>query len=309
MGQVHRATHSLLRRPAAIKLIREGEVNEASMRRFEREVQLTSELTHANTVAIYDYGHTPEGVFYYVMEYLDGLDLQALVRRYGPLPPERVVHILRQACGALEEAHSRGLVHRDIKPANIVLCRRGDVPDVVKVLDFGLVKDLAAPDETRQNVIAGTPAYLSPEAIEDPETVGPASDLYALGAVAYFLITGEQLFEKKTLAAFCAAHLTERPASPSQRLDAPVPEILEELVMACLEKAPEHRPKSAHELRRALDLVDAERSWSEDEARAWWTTHEASEPPAAVESSAPAADTGGLSVTVDVRARRARGVT
>jgi len=239
-----------------------------------------------------------------VMEYLDGLDLRELVRRHGPQPPERVVHILQQACGALEEAHARGLVHRDIKPANIVLCRRGDVPDVVKVLDFGLVKDLDSPDETKQNVIAGTPAYLSPEAIEDPETLGPASDLYALGAVGYFLITGRQLFEKKTLAAFCAAHLSERPMAPSERVDSPVPEVLEELIMSCLEKAPEHRPKSAHELRRALELVEPERHWNEDEARAWWVTHEAAAPEPLADDTGGAEPAPEVSVTVDVRRRR-----
>jgi serine/threonine protein kinase len=235
-----------------------------------------------------------------VMEYLDGLDLSRLVQRYGPQPPERVVHILRQACGALEEAHARGLVHRDIKPANIVLCRRGDVPDVVKVLDFGLVKDLGSPDETRKNVIAGTPAYLSPEAIEDPDAVGPASDLYALGAVGYFLITGEQLFDKKTLAALCAAHLNERPVAPSQRLGSSVPEVLEELVMKCLEKVPAQRPENAQELRHQLELADLDNRWVEDEARAWWTKHEASEP-VSVANDASATPP---SVTVDVRGRR-----
>jgi len=298
MGRVYRATHALLRRPAAIKLVREGEVGAQALARFEREVQLTSELTHPNTIAIFDYGHTPEGVFYYVMEHLDGLDLQTLVTSYGPQSPQRVVHLLRQICAALHEAHMRGLVHRDIKPANLVLCSLGGTPDVVKVLDFGLVRDLESDDKTAAGVLAGTPAYLSPEAIKDPDEIGPASDLYAVGAVGYFLLTGENVFEGKTLAAVCAAHLHERPVRPSERLGAPVPEVLEELIMDCLEKDPGDRPASARALRLALSMVELERAWDEDEALAWWDRYEAeaAERPAPVQAS-------DLSMTVDVRAR------
>jgi tRNA A-37 threonylcarbamoyl transferase component Bud32 len=307
MGEVYIATHALLRRPAAIKLLREGEVNEAAMRRFEREVQLTSELTHPNTIAIFDYGHTPEGVFYYVMEYLGGLDLGTLVERYGPQPPGRVVHILRQVCRALEEAHAHGLVHRDIKPANIILCERGHEPDMAKVLDFGLVKDLSADEGTVENVVAGTPAYLSPEGIADPDSVGPLSDIYALGAVGYFLLTGTQVFERKTLTAVLAAHLQDYPTPPHERLGAPVPRMLEALILNCLDKDPANRPQSAHALRQALDTVELPQPWTEDEARTWWTNHRQQEPGAEV--AAPATELAesqvrGLTVQVDVGTRK-----
>jgi hypothetical protein len=304
MGQVYRATHALLRRPAAIKLLREGEVSDAAMRRFEREVQLTSELTDPNTIAIFDYGHTPEGVFYYVMEYLGGLDLGTLVGRYGPLPPGRVVHILRQVCGALEDAHAHGLVHRDIKPPNIILCERGSQPDMVKVLDFGLVKDLGAQAGTMENVVAGTPAYLSPEAIAEPDSVGPASDLYAVGAVGYFLLTGKEVFERPTLSAILAAHLLDVPTPPHERLGAPLHAMLEKLMLRCLEKDPANRPASAHALRCALDAVELEHPWGEEDARAWWANHEPVE--GATKSPEPTASPAhGLSMTVDVGSRQA----
>jgi serine/threonine protein kinase len=283
-------------------------VNEAAMRRFEREVQLTSELTHPNTIAIFDYGHTPEGVFYYVMEHLEGLDLGTLVERYGPQPPGRVVHILQQVCGALDEAHAHGLVHRDIKPANIILCERGNVPDVVKVLDFGLVKDLGAQNGTVENVVAGTPAYLSPEAIADPDSIGPPSDLYAVGAVGYFLMTGEQVFERQSLTATLAAHLQDWPTPPHERLGAPVPEALEQLIMDCLDKDPAKRPPNARALREAVDAVELSDPWTEDEARTWWTNHRQQ----ALATGAPAEATvvdesriRGLTVQVDVHGRQA----
>jgi serine/threonine protein kinase len=301
MGQVYRATHALLRRPAAIKLLREGEVNEAAMRRFEREVQLTSELNDPNTIAIFDYGHTPEGVFYYVMEYLGGLNLETLVERYGPQPPGRVVHILRQVCGALAEAHAHGLVHRDIKPPNIILCERGSQPDMVKVLDFGLVKDLDAQSGTIENVVAGTPAYISPEAIGEPETVGPASDLYAVGAVGYFLLTGEQVFERPTLASILAAHLLDQPAPLHERLGQRVNEMLEALVMQCLEKDPARRPESAQALREALSAIKLDHPWSEEDARSWWADHE---PKYVTTAPEPTARVHGLSMTVDMGSRR-----
>ena len=307
MGQVYRARHALLRRPAAIKLLREGEVSEAAMRRFEAEVQLTSELTHPNTIAIYDYGRTPEGVFYYVMEYLEGLSLDTLVGHYGPQPPERVVHILEQVCESLEEAHAHGLVHRDIKPANIILCERGTKLDVVKVLDFGLVKDLSVQDATAENVVAGTPAYLSPEAIADPATVGPLSDLYAVGGVGYFLLTGEEVFERNTVPALLAAHLLDTPVPLHERLGAPVPEALERLVLACLDKDPANRPQSAHLLRQALNAAELPHPWTEHEARTWWTNHRGREPDpdvAAAPTELDASRVRGLTMQVDVHDRK-----
>jgi serine/threonine protein kinase len=307
MGEVYLANHALLRRPAAIKLLREGEVNETAMRRFEREVQLTSELTHPNTIAIFDYGHTPEGVFYYVMEYLEGLSLNALVDRYGPQPPERVVHILKQVCKSLEEAHAHGLVHRDIKPANIILCERGTTPDFVKVLDFGLVKDLSAQNGTVQDVVAGTPAYLSPEAVNDPDTIGPASDLYALGAVGYFLLTGEEVFERKSIVALLRAQLLDPPVPPHERMGAPLPEALEKLIMACLDKDPANRPQSALALREALESMELPHPWSEHQARLWWTNHRRKEPVPELAAEATVVDESriqGLTVEVDVYARK-----
>ncbi len=193
MGVVYKGHHAMLRRPTAIKMLNLENVNEASIERFEREVQITCNLNHPNTIAIYDYGRTPEGVFYYAMEFLDGIDLQSLVEKYGPQPSGRVIQILKQVCGSLYEAHSLGMVHRDIKPANVMLNRRGGEPDVVKVLDFGLVRAL---DDGKQagptGGLAGTPLYMSPESIQTPDMVDPRSDLYAVGAVGYFLWTGNR---------------------------------------------------------------------------------------------------------------------
>jgi hypothetical protein len=271
MGRVYRAWHVLLRRPTAIKLLHGGRSDPVAQRRFEREVRLTSQLTHPNTIAIFDYGHTPDGVFYYAMEYLDGVDLQRLVEATGPLPPSRVIHILRQACESLAEAHALGLIHRDVKPANLILCERGRRLDVVKVLDFGLVKDLVHVDVdlTNPHAVAGTPLYTSPEALTDPEQVGPASDLYALGAVAYFLLTGRTVFEGRVAVAVWAQHVNAQPLPPSTHV-AGIPADVEAIVLRCLAKAPEDRPASAEALGQALAAcADAER-WTQDDARRWW---------------------------------------
>jgi serine/threonine-protein kinase len=280
MGTVYRARHAMLRRPTAVKLLPPEKVGESSLERFEREVQLTAALSHPNTVAIFDYGRTPDGIFYYAMEYLDGVDLESLVLAHGPQPPARVVHVLRQVCGSLSEAHEAGLVHRDIKPANVILCERGGAPDVAKVVDFGLVKDLEdAHAITRTDAITGTPLYLAPEAVRGEEVDG-RGDLYALGALGYFLLAGRNVFEGKTLVEICGHHLHATPAPPSQPLGRPLPPQLEAVILSCLEKDPERRPASARELATRLAECDDVAEWTEDEARAWWAEHGASLAPA-----------------------------
>lgn len=275
MGVVYKGCHAMLRRPTAIKMLNVDRVNEMSVQRFEREVQITCKLNHPNTVAIYDYGRTPEGVFYYAMEYLDGIDLQALVENYGPQSEARVIRILQQICGSLYEAHSLGLVHRDIKPANIMLNRRGGEPDVVKVLDFGLVKAL---DDDRQDrasqSLSGTPLYMSPEAIQSPETVDARSDLYAVGGVGYFLLTGQTVFSAATLAELCRQHVTAVPQAPSERLGRAVSSELESALLACLEKNRSRRPQTARDLANMLSRAAAATEWSVEEADAWWGRHE-----------------------------------
>jgi serine/threonine-protein kinase len=276
MGTVYRAKHAMLRRPAAIKLLAKDRASEKDQARFEREVQLTSTLTHPNTIAIFDYGRTAEGVFYYVMEYLNGLDLDRLIKSYGPLGPARTIHILAQVCGALAEAHALRLIHRDIKPANIMLTRRLDEPDVVKVVDFGLVRTLATETtESRGDVITGTPLYLSPEAISNPEAVDERADIYALGAVAYFLLAGRDVFSGRTVVDVLSQHMLRAPDPPSVHLPKPLPPDLERLVLKCLAKEPSERPPSATALRDAL-LVCADASrYDRAAASAWWREHEA----------------------------------
>ncbi len=274
MGTVYRARHAMLRRPTAIKLLPAEKAGEHAVARFEREVQLTARLTHQNTIAIYDYGRTPEGVFYYAMELIDGVDLDALVRRAGPMPPARAIHVLAQICDALDEAHSMGLVHRDVKPANVLLCERGRSVDVVKVCDFGLVKETVAEgggDLSAANVIVGTPLYLAPEAITTPSAIDGSADLYAVGCVAYWLLTGTEPFSGSTLVEICAHHLHSVPEPPSQRLGAPIPPDLERLVLSCLAKKREERPESAAALASALRACDVPR-WTNDEGRAWWAS-------------------------------------
>jgi eukaryotic-like serine/threonine-protein kinase len=267
MGSVYRARHALLRRPTAVKLLRADRTGEAALLRFEREVQLTSQLSHPNTVSIYDYGRTADGIFYYAMEYLDGLDLQRLVELAGAQPPARVVHILSQVCRALSEAHGLGSIHRDIKPANIILCEHGGAQDVVKVVDFGLVKSLGNSDDAQLSMaeaIVGTPHCLAPEAIRSSEA-DLRSDLYALGAVGYFLLAGKHMFEGESAMEVCAHQLhTTPPALPEH-----VPTALAEVLMRCLSKDPDARPQSATELLHALAALDIP-AWTELQARSWW---------------------------------------
>jgi serine/threonine protein kinase/CHASE1-domain containing sensor protein len=274
MGVVYRAAHALLRRPAAIKLLLKDTASQADLARFEREVQLTSRLAHPNTISIFDYGRTQNGVFYYVMEYLDGLDLDRLVREDGPLDPGRAIHILAQVSGALAEAHLLGLVHRDIKPANIVLTERRDEPDVVKVVDFGLVKTLEPSQSelgiTQINTITGTPLYLAPEAITSPQHMDGRTDLYALGAVAYFILTGEHVFQGATVLEVLTKHLLEEPEPPSKRLGRPFAADLEAVVLSCLAKDRGARPESASALRAALLACEDAERYDMEAARVWW---------------------------------------
>ena len=279
MGVVYRATHAMLRRPAAIKLLLKDRASEADLVRFEREVQLTSRLVHPNTISIFDYGRTAEGVFYYVMEYLDGIDLQRFVDQYGPVEPARAIHILAQISGALAEAHALGLIHRDIKPANIVLTERPDEPDVVKVVDFGLVKNFGGSlaESAAGDAIIGTPLYMAPEAISRPDTVDGRSDLYAVGAVAYFLLTGRHVFEAATVLEVCSKHMLETPMPLSQRLGKALPADLEAIVLGCLAKDRDARPASAAVLRSSL-LACADAAHIDlPAARAWWQAHRASQ--------------------------------
>jgi eukaryotic-like serine/threonine-protein kinase len=272
MGLVYKARHALLCRPTAVKLLPAELAGERNVKRFEREVQLTSSLTHPNTIAIYDYGHTPDGTFYYAMEYLEGLTLDDLVTYDGPQPAARVVHILRQVCGALAEAHGIGLIHRDIKPANLMLCARGGIPDCVKVLDFGLVKETShteGTEITNDGTLLGTPAFLAPEAIGNSEPIDARADIYALGAACYQLLAGVPVFQATTVIEMCAAHLHKVPESPSKRSGQRIPAYLEELVLSCLAKDPNARPSSVSAILEVLDRR-SDVAWSMADARQWW---------------------------------------
>ncbi len=277
MGVVYKGHHSMLRRPTAIKLLHTDKVNETSISRFEREVQITCQLNHQNTIAIYDYGRTPEGVFYYAMEYLDGMDLQDLVKQYGAQPESRVIHILLQICGSLYEAHSLGLVHRDIKPANVMLNRRGCEPDVVKVLDFGLVKaadQKVGAVQAGEGSLTGTPLYMSPESIQTPMTVDARSDIYAVGAVGYFLLTGLPVFEAEGIAALCQKHIEEKPLTPSRRAQVEVSSQLEDAIMSCLDKSRAKRPQTARDLSLLISKCAAAGAWTIEDGDRWWGRHE-----------------------------------
>jgi hypothetical protein len=300
MGTVYRATHAMLRRPAAIKLLSKDRASEQDQSRFEREVQLTSRLAHPNTISIFDYGHSAEGVFYYVMEYLDGFDLERLVTSEGPLEPARVIHILVQVCGALSEAHALGLIHRDIKPANIVLTERIDEPDVVKVVDFGLVKTLEKNSgDSHTGTITGTPMYLAPEAIVSPERVDARTDLYALGAVAYFLLVGRNVFEAETVVGVLGKHLTALPEAPSEQLGRPLPSDLEAIVLQCLAKEQNARPTSAAALAAALLACRDAPCYDRQAATTWWQ-----ERGAQLRASGSPAVRGSETMAIDLAERR-----
>ena len=290
MGEVWKAEHRMLARPAAIKLVRSGHGTGPSRsggtehHRFEREVQATAQLRSPHTVEVYDYGLTEDRRFYYVMELLDGLSLEELVKRYGPVPPERAAHILRQACHSLGEAHAHGLVHRDIKPANLYLCRQGLELDFVKVLDFGLVKRAGQP--ARQDVkltdvgaFAGTPAYGSPEgAAGDGEEVDPRSDLYSLGCVGYWLLTGRTVFQANSPMLMLVQHIHQQPEPPSKHSELFVPAELDAVILDCLRKDKTERPHSAEILASRLAALRFTRDWSGERAQQWWEVHRPGRP-------------------------------
>jgi hypothetical protein len=293
MGVVYRAHHAMLHRPTAVKFLDPQKTNDQSIARFEREVRLTSQLSHPNTITIFDYGRTPEGVFYYAMELVNGTTLEALVVREGAIPVGRTIWFLRQICGSLAEAHEAGLVHRDIKPANIMVCTCGGVRDFVKVLDFGLAKAVDAEKQARltaAGAIAGTPLYLAPEAIQDPDHVDARADLYAVGAVAYFLLTGRPLFEGRSVMDILQMHLKTEPTLPSSVAPRPVPAELDRWVLAALAKDPAQRPPSARVMLDQLDEWSQRFPWSQADARGTAPTAQTMMSPTPRPSAEPAAD-------------------
>ncbi|MFC1639541.1 serine/threonine-protein kinase [Gemmatimonadota bacterium] len=279
MGEVWRASHRMLARPAAVKLVRTDSLGwdrDTAVARFEREAQVTAALQSPHTVELYDYGVSEDGTIYYVMELLEGVDLDELVKQHGALPAERVVHILRQVCASLGEAHRRNLIHRDVKPANIFLCKRAFEYDFVKVLDFGLVRkhstvDPEAPanELSQMGMVMGTPAYIAPEVING-EPADARSDIYAVGCVAYWLLTGEKVFDSPTLAALLVAHASKEPVPPSQRAGAKIPVSLDALVLDCLKKDPADRVQNADEIVERLRTVEFGDQWTQERAENWW---------------------------------------
>jgi serine/threonine-protein kinase len=281
MGEVWAARHRMLARPSAIKLIRpeilgaSEESRTTAIKRFEREAKATARLTSPHTVVVYDFGTTVNGSFYYAMELLNGIDLDSLVDRFGPVEPARAVFLLSQACDSLQEAHDVGLIHRDVKPANMLACRIGRQHDFVKVLDFGLVKTLEAADRNTQltgEIITGTPAYMAPEQATDVSQVDHRTDIYALGCVLYWLVTGHQVFGNNSPMATIADHITSKPVVPSRRAEVEIPPAMDQLILDCLEKRPDDRPQSVAEVQAQLtDLVTD--AWTPARADAWWESH------------------------------------
>ncbi|HEX4142178.1 MAG TPA: serine/threonine-protein kinase [Pirellulales bacterium] len=272
MGDVYLAEHQLLKRACAVKLIRASSgLDPRALARFEREVRITATLSHPNTVEIFDYGRTEDGTYYYVMEYLPGLSLADLVEQYGPLPPERVVYLLRQVCHALREAHGADLIHRDIKPSNIFAARRGGQDDVAKLLDFGLVRPLEPVASAEQSAVGpiGTPAFMSPEQVMGESEVDARSDIYSLGAVAYYLLTGRPPFQQRSGIGTLIAQVRD-PVTPLTQLRADVPADLERVVLWCLAKQPVERPADVDVLERALGQCACAADWDQRRASAWW---------------------------------------
>jgi len=284
MGEVYRAKHRLLARPAAVKLISptalkgvSAEENRVVIERFRREAEAAATLRSPHTIELYDYGVAEDGTFYYVMEILDGIDFHQLVQLHGALPAERVVHLLSQACDSLGEAHLSGLVHRDVKPSNLFACRMGLKVDYVKVLDFGLVKSDPAHAENQVEIttagsVSGTPAFMAPESVSGIGSVGPAADVYALGCVAYWLLTGQNVFKAPNPMMMMVQHVQAAPVPPSLKAPHPVPHDLEALVMKCLSKDPVDRPADAAELARLLSELRVAMPWTDARAQQWWSS-------------------------------------
>ncbi len=272
MGTVYMGQHQLLRRKVAVKVLEGPELSSRAIARFEREVQATVKLRHPNTVSIYDFGHTANGEFFYVMEWVDGITLQQLVKEYGRQPAERVIYLLLQVCGSLSEAHQKGIIHRDIKPANIMVSAQSGLYDSVKLLDFGLVKEIESENTilTITESFTGTPSYMSPEAVRDAANVDHRSDIYSLGAVGYMLLTGVPVFEGGSAVDVCVKQLNEQPIRPSERIKERLPEDLQNVLLSCLRKFPEERPRTVDELAETLQHCADSTRWSMGEARRWW---------------------------------------
>ncbi len=272
MGSVYRGMHDVLKREVAVKVLEGEEVNAQSVTRFEREVRLTARLRHPNTIAIYDYGRTLDDTFYYVMEYVDGITIQQLIAEFGRQPPQRVIHLLLQICGSLSEAHELGLVHRDIKPANILVTARAGLYDMVKVLDFGLVKQIEreTTELTQTDGITGTPMYMSPEAVRDATTVDERSDLYSIGAVGYMMLTGLPPFDGEATVDICLKQLNEDPMRPSDRISSPLAEDLQNILMNSLRKDPDQRPRTVQDFAESLGQCLDAHTWTAADAYRWW---------------------------------------
>ncbi len=277
MGQVYLAQHALMCRPTAIKTMQDTAAESpAELARFEREVRLSATLTHPNTITIYDFGRTADNAFYYAMEYLEGLDLQALVERFGPVLAERTVFVLRQVCGSLGEAHDRGIVHRDVKPSNIFLTHRGGLYDFAKVLDFGLAKQIRSNEAatvTKTGMLFGTPRYLAPEMVYGSEEIDGRADLYNVGGIAYWMITGQPPFASSSSVEVIIDHVKTTPTRPSKISELPIPRDLDDLIMKCLEKKPGDRYQTASELDAALAAIHFDGPWSQEKAKQWWGLH------------------------------------
>jgi serine/threonine protein kinase len=307
MGVVYRAHHALLRRDTAVKLLLPDRADPAAIARFEREVRLTCQLTHPNTIQVYDYGHTPDGIFYYAMEFLRGLNLHELVERFGPQSEGRVIYILTQVCDSLAEAHALGLIHRDIKPANIFLCHRGGAPDCVKVLDFGLVQEYRAGNSEQViakggGLIEGTPWFMPPEAISGSAPIDPRSDVYSAGALGYYLLAGQYVFDAETVAEIHSQQLTAVPVPPSYRTRNSVSPGMEKILLRCLEKDPALRPQSAGELKSLLSRLPVASAWSPALRSIWWETYER-EQAGHLDKTSGSSSPPGATVRIDLASR------